>query len=61
MPLPYLLHVNSRPQPDSGVDDKLWEKWYITEHVGTSLAVWASIETVPPQFILTKDISYQTS
>lgn len=34
MPLPYLLHVNSRPQPDSGVDNKLWEKWYITEHVG---------------------------
>ena len=33
MPLPYLLHVTSRPKPDSGVDDKLWEKWYITEHV----------------------------
>ncbi|KAK5064437.1 hypothetical protein LTR84_000270 [Exophiala bonariae] len=33
MPLPYFLHVNSRPKPDSGVDNKLWEKWYITEHL----------------------------
>lgn len=34
MPLQYLLHVTSRPKPDSGVNNELWEKWYITEHVG---------------------------
>lgn len=48
MPLPYLLHVNSRPKPDSGVDDKLWEKWYITEHVGNCLVALDDVETVPP-------------
>ena len=33
MPEPYLLHVNSRPVNEVGVDDALWEKWYTTEHV----------------------------
>lgn len=33
MPLPYLLFVNSTPLVDSGTDDTIWEKWYITEHV----------------------------
>ncbi|KIW26512.1 hypothetical protein, variant [Cladophialophora immunda] len=33
MPQQYLLWVNSRPLPDSGVDDDLWVKWYIEEHV----------------------------
>lgn len=37
MPSPYLLWVNSRPLPDSGVDDDLWIKWYTTEHVNISL------------------------
>ncbi|KAJ9503579.1 hypothetical protein H2202_000718 [Exophiala xenobiotica] len=29
----HLLFVNSRPQPGSGVDDDLWTKWYIEEHL----------------------------
>ncbi|KIW12294.1 hypothetical protein PV08_09571 [Exophiala spinifera] len=33
MPSQYLLEVNSRPQPSSGVDDKLWIKWYTEEHL----------------------------
>jgi len=33
MPSNYLLHVNSRPRPEAGVDDSLWEKWYTEEHV----------------------------
>ncbi|OCT54443.1 putative alpha/beta hydrolase [Cladophialophora carrionii] len=33
MPQPYLLWVNSRPKPESGVDDDLWVKWYTEEHV----------------------------
>ena len=36
MPSQYFLFVNSRPQPGSGVDDDLWTKWYIEEHVSTS-------------------------
>ncbi|KIV94543.1 hypothetical protein PV10_02299 [Exophiala mesophila] len=30
---PYFLFVNSRPIPESGTDDALWEKWYVTEHL----------------------------
>ncbi|OAL34514.1 hypothetical protein AYO20_06144 [Fonsecaea nubica] len=33
MPLQYLLWVNSQPFPNSGVDDDLWVKWYIDEHL----------------------------
>lgn len=33
MPQQYLLWVNSRPRPESGVDDGLWLKWYTEEHV----------------------------
>ncbi|KIW72097.1 hypothetical protein PV04_00317 [Phialophora macrospora] len=33
MPQQYLLWVNSRPKPESGVDDDLWVKWYTQEHV----------------------------
>ncbi len=42
MPSQYFLFVNSRPKPGSGVDDDLWTKWYIDEHVSTRyLTYWA--------------------